>query len=364
MEEQLMSVQFQAVFIFLTSLGVAVILMPRLARIGTQVGLVDRPNSRKVHRRAKPLVGGLGMILAFAMSCILYVPLTGMRGFFAGVVLLFVIGFLDDYKELGHRWKFVGQVVAALLMISLSDVYLSNFGNLLYFGDIHFGLLALPLTVFCIVGLTNAINMIDGLDGLAGSIALVAFIAFAILSYMGEQWNYFFIALALGGAALGFLRYNWRPAKIFMGDAGSLFLGFALVYLSIIMTQGASSFVRPVVPLLILAVPITDTITLMVKRAMAGKSPFHADSYHLHHILIRMGLSKRMAVVSILLVSTLFALTAILGTLFSIPDYYLFLTFMVYFTVYFATSFYLKQILRLLRRSRVRARMQLVMMKN
>jgi UDP-GlcNAc:undecaprenyl-phosphate GlcNAc-1-phosphate transferase len=338
--------------------------MPRLARIGTQVGLVDRPNSRKVHRRPKPLVGGLGMILAFAMSCILYVPLSGMRGFFAGVVLLFIIGFLDDFKELGHRWKFVGQVTAALLMMSFSDVYLSNFGNLLYFGDIHIGLLALPLTVFSIVGLTNAINMIDGLDGLAGGISLVAFIAFAILSYMGEQWNFFFISLALGGAALGFLRYNWRPAKIFMGDSGSLFLGFALVYLSIVMTQGAASSVRPIAPLLILAVPITDTITLMIKRIMVGKSPFHADSYHLHHILIRMGLSKRMAVVSILCVSSFFALTALVGTIYSIPDYYLFLTFMVYFIVYFAASFYLKQILRLIRRNKVRARVQVLMMKN
>jgi UDP-GlcNAc:undecaprenyl-phosphate GlcNAc-1-phosphate transferase len=359
-----MLVDFQAVIIFLTSLSIAVILMPRLARIGKQFGLVDRPNSRKVHNSPKPLVGGLGMILAFAMSCILFVPMTGMRGFFAGVVLLFIIGFLDDYKELGHRWKFFGQVTAAMLMMFLSDVYLTNFGNLLYFGDIHFGLFALPLTVFCTVGITNAINMIDGLDGLAGGVSLVAFIAFAILGYMTAQWNYFFISLALAGAALGFLRYNWRPARIFMGDAGSLFLGFTLVYLSIIMTQGPTGTVRPVMPLLVLAVPITDTITLMVKRAMVGKSPFHADRYHLHHILIRIGMSKRMAVVTILAVSSLFAITAILGTVYSIPDYYLFLSFMVYFTIYFATSFYLKQILRLMQRSRVRARVQVLMMKH
>ncbi len=358
-----MIMKVQAVFIFLTSLSVAALLMPRLASIGSKVGLVDRPNYRKVHRYPKPLVGGLGMVLAFALSCILYVPLTGMRGFFAGVVLLFIVGFLDDYKELGHRWKFVGQASAAFLMMYLSNVYLSSFGNLLYFGDIHFGILALPLTIFCVVGITNAINMIDGLDGLAGGISLIAFTAFAILSYMGEYWNSFFISIALCGASLGFLRYNWRPARVFMGDAGSLFLGFSLVYLAITITQGEGSIVRPVAPLLILATPIADTLTLMFKRVMAGKSPFHADSYHLHHILIRMGMSKNIAVVAILSISLFFAVLAVLGTFYKIPDYYLFLVFVVYFTLYFATSFYLKQILRLVRRNTVRARMHVLMLK-
>lgn len=355
--------QLQAVFIFLTSLSVAVLLMPHLASIGSRVGLIDRPNYRKVHRYPKPLVGGLGMILAFASSCILFVPMAGMRGFFAGVVLLFIVGFLDDYKELGHRLKFVGQVTAAFLMMYLSNVYLSSFGNLLYFGDIHFGIFALPLTIFCIVGITNAINMIDGLDGLAGGVSFIAFTAFAILSYMGSYWNYFFIAIALCGASLGFLRYNWRPAKVFMGDAGSLFLGFALVYLSITMTQVEGSIVRPVAALLILATPITDTLTLMFKRVMAGKSPFHADSYHLHHILVRLGLSKRLAVVAILSVSTFFGILAVVGTIYRIPDYYLFLAFVVYFSLYFTTSFYLKQILRLVRRNKIRARMHVLMMK-
>ena len=359
-----MIMTIQAVFIFLTSLSVAVLLMPRLARIGARVGLVDRPNYRKLHRYPKPLVGGLGMILAFAISCILYVPLAGMRGFFAGVVLLFIVGFLDDYKELGHRWKFAGQVTAAFLMMYLSNVYLSSFGNLLHLGDIHFGILALPLTVFCIVGITNAINMIDGLDGLAGGVSLIAFTAFASLSYMGGYWNYFFISIALCGASLGFLRFNWRPARVFMGDAGSLFLGFSLVYLSIIMTQAQGSIIRPVAPLLILATPIADTLTLMFKRVMAGKSPFHADSYHLHHILVRMGLSKKVAVLAILSVSTFFAILAVLGTIFKIPDYYLFSIFVVYFTVYFTTSFYLKQILRLVRRNKVRAQMQVLMLKH
>jgi UDP-GlcNAc:undecaprenyl-phosphate GlcNAc-1-phosphate transferase len=354
-----MTIEINALFVFLTSLGAAVLLMPRIASIATKVGLIDYPDDRrKAHRHPIPLVGGLGMILAFALSCIVYLPLSGMRGFFAGVVLLFIVGFLDDFRELGHRWKFVAQVAAASLMMYLSNVYLFTFGNLLYFGDINFGIFTIPVTIFCVVGIINTINMIDGLDGLAGGVSLIAFTVFAILSYLGGYWNQFFISMALCGATLGFLRYNWRPATVFMGDAGSLFLGFCLVYLSITITQDEGSVVRPMAPLLILAVPITDTLTLMSKRVMAGKSPFHADSYHLHHILIRFGLTKTGAVGCILILSTLFGILAVLGTIYRIPDYYLFLVFMVYFILYFIASFYLKQMLRLVLRKKIGKRLK------
>jgi UDP-GlcNAc:undecaprenyl-phosphate GlcNAc-1-phosphate transferase len=127
-----MSNEVLAIMIFLTSLGVALLLMPRLARIAKKVGLIDHPNhERKVHKDPIPLVGGLGMVLAFAISCIAFIPLSGMRGFFAGVVLLFIVGFLDDSRELGHRWKFVAQIIAASLMMYQSKVYLHTFGNLL-----------------------------------------------------------------------------------------------------------------------------------------------------------------------------------------------------------------------------------------
>jgi UDP-GlcNAc:undecaprenyl-phosphate GlcNAc-1-phosphate transferase len=328
----------QTLFVFITSFCVAILLMPKFVNIASRIGLLDRPNGRKIHTIPKPLVGGLGMILAFALSCILFVPLGGTRGYFAGVVLLFIVGFLDDYKELGHRVKFASQVTAALLMIFMSKTYLVTFGNLLTFGDITFGLMTIPLTVFCIVGITNAINMIDGLDGLAGGVTLIAAAAFAILSYFGGHWEYFLISLALCGAIIGFLRFNWFPAKVFMGDAGSLFLGFSLVFLSIAITQVKGSTVHPVAALLILATPISDTLTLMFKRAMAGKSPFHADKYHLHHILVRMGLSKTAAVGIILFISVVFAGIAVLGTIHQVSEHYLFMVFVAYFTAYFTTS--------------------------
>ena len=351
----MMLFQPQTIFVFLVSFFAAILLMPRLANIAARIGLLDHPNGRKIHRWPKPLVGGLGMILAYALSCILFVPLGGTRGYFAGVILLFIVGFLDDYREMGHRVKFVSQVTAALLMIFLSKTYLMTFGNLLTFGDISFGLLTIPLTIFCVVGVTNAINMIDGLDGLAGGVSLIAAFAFAILSYFGGHWEFFLI---------GFLRFNWFPAKVFMGDAGSLFLGFSLVFLSISITQIQGSMVHPVAALLILATPICDTITLMFKRAMAGKSPFHADKYHLHHILVRLGLSRPVAVGVILFVSAVFAGIAILGTVYQVPENYLFLLFMAYFTAYFTTSFFLKEIMQYVLRSRVRARVHVLMMKH
>ncbi len=354
----------QTFFVIMTSFFAAIVLLPRLANIASRIGLLDHPNGRKTHKLPRPLIGGLGMVLAFALSCILFVPLGGTRGYFAGVVLLFIVGFLDDYRELNHRVKFVSQVVAALLMIFLSKTYLITFGNLLTFGDISFGLLTIPLTVFCIVGITNAINMIDGLDGLAGGVSLIAAMAFAILSYIGGHWELFLISLALCGAIIGFLRFNWFPAEVFMGDAGSLFLGFSLVFLSISITQFKGCTVHPVAALLILATPISDTITLMFKRAMAGKSPFHADRYHLHHILVRMGLSRNGSVGVILFISAIFAGIAICGTVLEVPEYYLFMVFAAYFTAYFTTSFFLKEIMQFVLRSRVRARVHVIMMKH
>ena len=359
----LMLLQPQTIFVFFVSFFAAILLMPRLANIASRVGFLDHPGSRKIHTAPKPFVGGLGMILSFAITSILFVPLAGLRGYFAGVILLFIVGFLDDYKELGHRWKFLAQVCASLLMIFLSKTYLMTFGNLMTFGDITFGVMTVPLTIFCIVGITNAINMVDGMDGLAGGISLIASLAFAILCYVGGLWEYFLLSLAMSGAIIGFLRFNWFPAKVFMGDSGSLFLGFSLVFLSIIITQAEGSIVRPVVPLIILATPIADTLTLMSKRVMAGKSPFHADKYHLHHILMHMGLSRPAAVGVILFVSAMFAGIAILGTVYRVPEHYLFLLFMTYFTAYFTTSFFLKEIMQYVLRSRVRARVHVLMMK-
>lgn len=332
---------------FLTSLIVTLFILPRLSNIASKIGLMDYPdNSRKVHSTPKPLIGGLGMIIGISFSCLLFFPVSELRGFFAGVITLGIVGFFDDFRELNHRLKFVAQIIASIIMVYFSQTVLQSFGDLFSFGPINLGILAIPLTIFSTVGVINAINMVDGLDGLAGGLSLIAFISFAVLSYINSQTELMLLSVVLSGAVVAFLRYNWLPSKLFMGDAGSLSIGFSLAFLSIAITQKNNSLVPPVAALMILAVPIVDTLTIMIKRVLKGKNPFYADKNHLHHILLKFGLDKKDAVKVILLLAGVFSTIALIGTIFKVPDYYLFLIFFLYFIIYFITSFYLKDMLR------------------
>jgi hypothetical protein len=209
--------------------------------------------------------------------------------------------------------------------------------------------LKIPITILSIIGVVNAVNMTDGLDGLAGGISLIAFITFGVLAYINNQRELMLLSVAMSGALIGFLRYNWNHGHqfhMFMGDMGSFLLGFSLAFLSISITQKNETLIYPVAPLLILAVPITDTITVMVRRKMKGKSPFQPDKGHLHHILLRLGFSKKDSVKFILLLTSMFSIVAIVGMLLKIHDAYLFMIFLLFFVSYFAASFYLPQLLR------------------
>ncbi len=350
-----MAYLLKLILIFFTSLIITVLILPRLSNIALRIGLLDFPGKRKMHRNPRPLVGGLGMMMALSVSCILFIPFSNLRGFYAGIVMLAIVGFLDDFRELNHRWKFVAQIGASIFMIYFSNTLVLSFGDILATGPIHIGnTLAVPLTIFATVGVINSINMIDGLDGLAGGISLLAFTAFAILAHMNNQTELVLLSVALTGVVLGFLKYNWPPSKLFMGDAGSLPLGFSLVFLSIAITQTENSRVPPVAPLLALAVPVVDTITIMIKRTLRGGSPFKADKYHLHHITLKYGYRKKTTVRIILEVSFMFAALSVIGVVLEIPEYKLFLIFLVYFFLYFTSSFFIKNFLvfrmRLLRK--------------
>jgi UDP-GlcNAc:undecaprenyl-phosphate GlcNAc-1-phosphate transferase len=342
------------IFTFVIALSVTILVLPRISHIASKIGLIDFPDRRKVHRDPKPLIGGVGMMIGISISLLLFIPLSNLRGFYAGLLLLSIVGFLDDFKELGPRWKFSAQILASIFMIYFSKTILYSFGNLLAFGPINFGILAVPMTIFCTVGVINAINMIDGVDGLAGGISLVGFISFAILSHINNQIKLMLLSIAFSGALIAFLRYNWYPSKMFMGDAGSFSLGFTLTFLSISIVQKENSIVPPVTILCVLAVPIVDTLTVMTKRAMQGKSPFHADRAHLHHILMRFGVDKKSTTELLILLSAIFSLFGVLGTAFRIPEYYMFLVFSAYFITYFVASFYIKDMFRFFRRRQPR----------
>jgi len=321
---------------FLTALFASLFVMPKLSYIANRIGLIDQPNARKIHSTPRPLVGGLGIVISATFSCLVFMPLEGMRGFFSGLALLLLVGFFDDYMEVGHRKKFLAQILATALLIYLSKVQLSNFGDLLGLGDLIVPppiFLVWCVTVFCVVGVTNAVNMIDGLDGLAGGLAFLAFLSFAIISSMSSNTTLMLLNLAFCGAILGFLKYNWSPSVLFMGDSGSLCLGFALSFMAIALTQYEGADVPPVSMLLVLAVPISDTLGVMTKRLVKHSSPFKPDKTHLHHILMAIGLSQNVTVVLILLLSACFCSLGIAAIFYNIPEPALFIIFLCYFLV-------------------------------
>lgn len=332
---------------FFIALAVTWYLIPHLSHIAHRLNLLDCPDKpRKIHAHPMPLVGGIAMALGFMASAIFVLPFTGFRGFFAGCIILLISGFLDDFREVGHKWKFVAQIVAAWFVVFYSQLVINSFGNLLPDIPVNPGRFAIPVTIFCIVGVINAINLIDGLDGLAGGISAISLISFGVLSYINQQKEITYICIALFGAILGFLRYNWHPARVFMGDAGSLFLGFSLAYISIAVTQAPKSIVPPIVPLLILAVPIVDTVIMLSRRLLAGRHPFAADKSHIHHVIQRFGLSRMHTTFVLLMLSLLFSCLAIVGVLLRIPEHYLFSLLISYAVLCFTSSFFIKKALR------------------
>ncbi len=329
--------------VFFIPLMVTILILPRLCRFAWRIGLIDHPGKRKVHRAPKPLIGGLVIAIAISISCPLFIKMATLKGFYIGVILLLVVGFLDDFKKLKPIWKLVAQIFAAVIIICFNNTILLSLGDCMSFGYIKLGIFAIPITVFCIVGIVNAINMIDGLDGLAGGVTLIAFTSFAILAYINNQMELMLLSMAFCGAVIAFLRYNWYPSTLFMGDAGSFILGFSLVFLSISITQKEHSLVYPTAPLLILAVPIVDALTVIINRIKEGKNPVRADKNHLHHIIMESGFNEKNATKVILLLSAILSSFGVFGTIFKIPNFYLFSLFSIYCIAYFITLSRLKE---------------------
>ena len=233
-----------------------------------------------------------------------------VQAYLVGTAILVLFGFVDDMKGLGYKAKFIGQILAALVIIFYGGVRISSLGSLLP-GDMHLpGWLAVFLTLIAIVGVTNAINLADGLDGLAGGISLLSFCCIGYLAYLGGSASIILITMAVAGAIFGFLRFNTYPASLFMGDTGSQLLGFSAVVLAVKITQGDIPL-SPILPLIILGFPILDTLNVMAQRISRGKSPFSPDKNHFHHRLIGFGLSHAEAVFVIYVIQSMMILSAI-----------------------------------------------------
>ncbi len=288
----------QYVVPFIVAMVVAMAWLPLLKKFAARWGILDQPDVRKVHAAPIPRIGGLAMAMAVLVSALIAIDLQPQdRWFLVAAGVLVAFGALDDRFDLDYRIKFVGQLVAVGIVVFLGDVQVRAItldDRLLLPGWI-----SLPLTIFFLVGITNAVNLADGLDGLAGGTTFLCLCAVALLSSVGDHNAGTALCLAFAGAILGFLRFNTYPATVFMGDAGSQLLGFTIGVLSIRATQSLATEVSAAIPILLLAIPILDTLSVMVQRIGEGRSPFSPDKNHIHHKLLALGFDHHEAVMVI-----------------------------------------------------------------
>ena len=294
----------------LLSLFITLVMIPILKNYAGRLHAVDFPNGRSVHTFPKPKIGGIAMALGMIIPVLLWSPKGDFtRALLASGTLVVIFGFIDDRRNLNYKIKFIGQIAAALIVVLHGNVVIRSLGGILPVGVLLPNWLAIPLTIVVIVGVTNAINLSDGLDGLAGGISLLCFSCIGIIAYQVGNYTIATIAVAVVGAIFAFLRFNTYPAVIFMGDAGSMLLGFLAVTLSLSLSQGNTP-VSPLFPLILLGFPILDTLRVMAERITAGRSPFIADNNHFHHKLIQQGFPHSKAVVIIYLLQALLVICA------------------------------------------------------
>lgn len=303
---------------FITSAVIALIFSPVAIKLAPKIGAMDIPkDGRRMHTKAMPRFGGLAIFLGTMVSLIIYagqnekiVPVI------IGGVLIYILGVVDDLKNLPAKVKFLGQILIAVLMyyMGLRIKFITN-----YFGEgtVHFGaVICFVVTILWIVGITNTINLIDGLDGLAAGTAAVASLSIAYVAYIhGDQYGMMIVCLAMlavAGSCIGFLPFNFFPAKIFMGDGGSLFLGFMLASLSVVGPLKRSTVIAVVVPVVVLGIPIFDTFFAIFRRVINKRPIMEADKGHLHHRLMAQGYGQRRAVLMLYGISGIMGMAAVL----------------------------------------------------
>ncbi|MFJ7950731.1 glycosyltransferase family 4 protein [Lysinibacillus sp. NPDC096418] len=300
----------------------SILLTPLVKRLAFRIGAVDAPNYRKVHARIMPRLGGLAIFLAFIIGVAILYPFlmsiqqplnTGkylLASIIIGAVIIVATGVVDDMREISAKAKMLGQLVAALIVVFVGGIQI-DFITLPFVGELDFGFLSIPLTILWIVGITNAINLIDGLDGLAAGVSSIALITLACMAFMLSNMFVLAIASILAVATIGFLFYNFHPAKIFMGDTGALFLGFMISVLALLGFKNIT-VITLIIPVIMLGVPISDTFFAIVRRVRMKKKWSDPDKSHLHHRLLDIGFTHRQTVLIIYGIAMMFGLAAII----------------------------------------------------
>ena len=297
---------------------VALIATPVVRSLAFMIGAVDVPrDSRRMHDHPIPRMGGLAIFFGFILSVLLFLPLTTqLRGMLLGAVVIVILGIFDDIYALSAKLKFAVQIGAALIAVLMGNQidYLSNpniFSSDPYW---HLGVLSIPISVLWIVAITNAVNLIDGLDGLACGVSTISSMTMLVIALTVAEAQVAILMAALAGACIGFLPYNLNPAKIFMGDTGSTFLGFVLATVSIQGLFKSYAIISFAVPFLVLGLPIFDTCFAILRRLARGQSPMAPDRGHIHHRLIDMGFTQKQAVAVLYLISAILGLSAVVLT--------------------------------------------------
>ncbi|HEL9633688.1 TPA: undecaprenyl/decaprenyl-phosphate alpha-N-acetylglucosaminyl 1-phosphate transferase [Streptococcus suis] len=315
------------IMVIISTMVVAAIATPLVRFLSFKVGAVDNPNARRINKVPMPSAGGLAIFIAFSLAALVFLPRIVTHINYHGTYLHYILplivssliiiitGYIDDVKELGPAPKMFGIVLAATLIWFFTEFHFDSFkipfgGPLLIFPS----WLSFFLTVLWIVAITNAVNLIDGLDGLVSGVSIISLTTMGIVSYFFLHDSNIFLTLTifiLVAAIIGFLPYNYNPAIIYLGDTGALFIGFMIGVLSL---QGLknSTAVAVVTPMIILGVPITDTVVAIIRRKLSGKKISEADKMHLHHRLLSLGLTHRGTVLVIYAISFLFSLTSLL----------------------------------------------------
>lgn len=298
---------------FWIALGTGIVIVPIMRRLSLRLGLVDAPKADRWHTTPTPKVGGIAMFIAFALAffipTLMFSPGNIQWALLTGSLITFILGVVDDYKHLSPPAKLIGQIIAAAIVVF--------FGRNLDFFDLE--ILNIVFTFAWLIGITNAINLLDNMDGLAGGVALIAALMLSLMFWQIGANDLLLISLALGGSILGFLVYNFPPASIFMGDGGSLFLGFTLASLAIAEVPRASNLLAILgVPTLIFLLPILDTTMVTITRIFRGQSPTQGGKDHTSHRLIAFGFSERQTVLVLYGVALI---AGIMGTLLESIDY-------------------------------------------
>lgn len=297
--------------VFITFLFVA-LFMPVVKKVAIHIGALDIPNKRKVHSVPIPRLGGLGIYAGFLLGYVLFGwESVQMNAILIGSFIIIVTGIIDDIKPVSARYKLIGQIVAAAVIPLYSGIILKDVSAFGMYVD--FGVFSTLATIIFIVAIMNCINFIDGLDGLAGGISAIYFLMIGIIAIVLNNSSGLDVILAfiMLGATLGFLVHNFHPASIFMGDSGSLFLGYIIAVISLLGYKNVT-FTSLIVPIFLLAIPIMDTLFAIIRRLLKHESIAMPDKCHLHHQLLKLNFSIKKSVLIIYLIDVLFAIASII----------------------------------------------------